>query len=157
MSILIPFPRGTGGLDCTVLARMAHDILPADQQIDLINVAFENPRVVKAAKNSAKVLDDGNEVGIGRAGYLAPAVTDGSLTGNSPFESCPDRWTGRKAFQELQTVCSSRCWRFVAVSDHIGIIPLLTDRSMSLTKRLWLTETTLSTSFAHIIPKWIFQ
>lgn len=38
----------SGGLDCTVLARLAHDILPSAEAIDLLNVAFENPRIHKA-------------------------------------------------------------------------------------------------------------
>lgn len=33
----------SGGLDCTVLARLAHDMLPSTHSIDLLNVAFENP------------------------------------------------------------------------------------------------------------------
>ncbi|KAF7544748.1 hypothetical protein G7Z17_g9699 [Cylindrodendrum hubeiense] len=35
----------SGGLDCTVLARLCHDIVPPGQSIDLLNVAFENPRI----------------------------------------------------------------------------------------------------------------
>ncbi|KAF2171291.1 hypothetical protein M409DRAFT_63634 [Zasmidium cellare ATCC 36951] len=38
----------SGGLDCTVLARLTHDLLPVSEPIDLLNVAFENPRVHKA-------------------------------------------------------------------------------------------------------------
>lgn len=39
-----------------------------------------------------------------------------SLNDLSPYESCPDRETGRKAFRELQHVCPDRTWRFVAVN-----------------------------------------
>jgi asparagine synthetase B (glutamine-hydrolysing) len=35
----------SGGLDCTLLARLAHDILPLEEPIDLLNVAFQNPRI----------------------------------------------------------------------------------------------------------------
>jgi asparagine synthetase B (glutamine-hydrolysing) len=109
----------SGGLDCTVLARMAHDILPPDQDIDLINVAFENPRVVEAAKNAVKSRSGGNKVaknGNGNANNQTLEVGDAYLSKDSPFESCPDRMTGRKTFQELQNICPGRCWRFVAVS-----------------------------------------
>lgn len=82
----------SGGLDCTVLARMAHDILPIEQSIDLLNVAFENPRVVQAAKKNL----ESNEV-------------------YSFYEACPDRITGRNAFSELQAACPGRSWRFVEV------------------------------------------
>ncbi|KAL2758792.1 hypothetical protein ACRALDRAFT_1075222 [Sodiomyces alcalophilus JCM 7366] len=78
----------SGGLDCTVLARLASELLPPDQGIDLLNVAFENPRVARHR---------------------------GSHETTSIYEACPDRITGRKAFEELSAVCPSRKWRFVAV------------------------------------------
>jgi asparagine synthetase B (glutamine-hydrolysing) len=83
----------SGGLDCTVLARLAADILPPDQVVDLINVAFENPRV--AAQLQA---------------------TSGGQTPNI-YEACPDRITGRLAFRELKSVCPDRLWRFIAVRE----------------------------------------
>ncbi|KAJ9630831.1 hypothetical protein H2203_001356 [Taxawa tesnikishii (nom. ined.)] len=79
----------SGGLDCTVLARLAHDILDTSETIDLLNVAFENPRV-----HRQKTAD--------------PDF--------SPYESCPDRLTGRASFAELQLVCPGREWRFVAIN-----------------------------------------
>lgn len=78
----------SGGLDCTLLARLSHEILPIDDTIDLLNVAFENPRVVAAANKD-------------------------NIT--SAYENCPDRITGRSAFAELRKVCPDRNWRFVAV------------------------------------------
>jgi len=82
----------SGGLDCTVLARLGHEILSPAQGIDLINVAFENPRVVSHLQKGAN-----------------GAATD-------VYEACPDRITGRKSFAELQRVCPGRAWRFVAVN-----------------------------------------
>lgn len=82
----------SGGLDCTVLARLAHDILPTNEPIDLLNVAFENPRVA-----------------------AAQAKSKSTATEDSIYESCPDRVTGRAGYAELQRVCPGRCWRFVAV------------------------------------------
>lgn len=76
----------SGGLDCAILARLCHDLLPPDQSIDLLNVAFENPRI---------------------HGNLEP--------GTSPYERCPDRITGRACHAELQQVCPDRHWRFVQV------------------------------------------
>ena len=114
----------SGGLDCTVLARMTHNILPLDQPVDLINVAFENPRVLKAAKDFAKDLTKTNskdgkknpQTGDGCGDYSSSGIENQYQQEQSPFESCPDRKTGRKALEELQRVCSGRCWRFVAVS-----------------------------------------
>lgn len=86
----------SGGLDCTVLARLAHDILPIHQSIDLLNVAFENPRVVAAAAKNGLDKD--------------------ASSATSIYERCPDRITGRASYAELQKVCPGRHWRFVAVN-----------------------------------------
>jgi asparagine synthetase B (glutamine-hydrolysing) len=77
----------SGGLDCTILARLCHELLPLTESIDLLNVAFENPRV------HAKL--DAN---------------------TSPYELCPDRVTGRASFTELEQVCPGRLWRFVEIN-----------------------------------------
>ncbi|KAI1129513.1 asparagine synthase-domain-containing protein [Nemania abortiva] len=82
----------SGGLDCTVLARLAHELIPISQGLDLINVAFENPRQV------------------------ALQAKQPHLRAADIYESCPDRVTGRKAFAELQTSCPGRYWRFIAVN-----------------------------------------
>ncbi|KAH7069140.1 asparagine synthase-domain-containing protein [Paraphoma chrysanthemicola] len=76
----------SGGLDCTILARMCHDLMPLNEQIDLLNVAFENPRI---------------------HGKLDPGI--------SPYELCPDRITGRSSHAELRAVCPGRSWNFVAI------------------------------------------
>ena len=79
----------SGGLDCTVLARLASDHLPQDQGVDLINVAFENPRLASRMPSGAGPFEI--------------------------YEACPDRITGRASFAELQKTCPGRAWRFVAV------------------------------------------
>lgn len=79
----------SGGLDCTVLARIIDDLLPHGQAIDLLNVAFENPRIHKTDSDQSNIVN--------------------------PYETCPDRITGRKSLLELQMVCSNRDWRFVAI------------------------------------------
>lgn len=89
----------SGGLDCTLLARLSHELLPPDETVDLLNVAFENPRVAAAAAAISKK-------------DKAAQVSSKEL---SVYESCPDRITGRAAFAELQKVCPSRNWRFVAI------------------------------------------
>ncbi|KAH7171035.1 asparagine synthase-domain-containing protein [Dactylonectria macrodidyma] len=79
----------SGGLDCSVLARLTHDLVPPEQSIDLINVAFENPRI----------------------GAQHPDCSRDDL-----YEKCPDRMTGRSAFSELTKTCPDRGWRFVSVN-----------------------------------------
>lgn len=80
----------SGGLDCTLLARLTHEILPPDQPVDLLNVAFENPRI-----SALKTKEDSD-------GYN--------------YSSCPDRATGLKSYLELSKVCNERIWRFVAIN-----------------------------------------
>ena len=80
----------SGGLDCTVLARLAHELLPASETIDLLNVAFENPRIHKPIENEQD--------------------------SNASFEACPDRTTGRASHHELCRVCPGRKWRFIAIN-----------------------------------------
>ncbi|MCJ1349818.1 hypothetical protein MMC31_008059 [Peltigera leucophlebia] len=99
----IPYPCSTtetstciavlfsGGLDCTLLARLIHDILPLEYDIDLLNVAFENPRVVRAANTNA------------------------SLSSASAYSMCPDRITGLSSHAELLRVCPGRKWRLVCI------------------------------------------
>lgn len=82
----------SGGVDCTLLARLAHEILPLNETIDLLNVAFENPRVAAAS------------------------AANGTKGSSSVYESCPDRITGRAGHAELQKVCPNRVWRFVAIN-----------------------------------------
>lgn len=79
----------SGGLDCTILARLAHEYIPSGDPIDLLNVAFENPRVAAASKASG------------------PEII---------YEKCPDRITGRASHAELQQTCPSRRWNFVAIN-----------------------------------------
>lgn len=88
----------SGGLDCTVLARLCHDLLPRDHPVDLVNVAFENPRVAAHAKKSKD---------------------QESFESFDIYEACPDRVTGRKSFAELQAVCPGRAWRFIAVRSSL--------------------------------------
>lgn len=80
----------SGGLDCSVMARLAHDLLPQDECIDLLNVAFQNPRVHQSCQAEENIV--------------------------SPYELCPDRVTGRASFAELQRVCPTRTWRFVEIN-----------------------------------------
>lgn len=85
----------SGGLDCTVLARLTHDILPLEQEVDLLNVAFENPRVLKSS---------------------GAGVSDSRLPFFSAFSTCPDRTTGLSSHSELVRICPGRLWRFVSIN-----------------------------------------
>lgn len=106
----------SGGLDCTLLARLSHEIIPIEEPIDLLNVAFENPRVAAAAANTSN-----------RKHPSTPSPSPTSI-----YENCPDRITGRSALTELQQTCPTRAWRFVAI--NIPYTETLTHRD--LIKRL---------------------
>lgn len=86
----------SGGLDCTVLACIMHANFPLSQPIDLLNVAFENPRVISAAAAQ-----------LPQATPLARSV--------SPYALCPDRITGLASYAELLKTCPNRTWRFVSI------------------------------------------
>ena len=87
----------SGGLDCTLLARIVHDILPRDSSIDLLNVVFENPRVIAAA-----------------ASNLPLDVQ--AWTVELAYSRCPDRITGISSYHELLRVCPERSWRMVYIN-----------------------------------------
>ena len=82
----------SGGLDCTVIARLAHELMPDEEEIDLLNVAFENPRILNLAARNEQATPD------------------------FAYELCPDRITGRSSHAELARLCPGRKWRFVAIN-----------------------------------------
>ncbi|KAG0150251.1 hypothetical protein CROQUDRAFT_652686 [Cronartium quercuum f. sp. fusiforme G11] len=86
----------SGGLDCTTLALLAHQHLPPNQSIDLINVAFENPR---SLSNISQRTDTEG----------APDVF-----------AVPDRKTGESSWAELCSLAPDRIWRFVKVDVSIS-------------------------------------
>ncbi|KAG8943635.1 hypothetical protein FRC04_002594 [Tulasnella sp. 424] len=98
----------SGGIDCTVLAYLAHKHLPLSEPIDLLNVAFENPRTLKAASKPSgkgkKARRNSNEGG-----------QDVSEQGRSTYD-VPDRLTGREEVEELRRCCPERTWNFVEIN-----------------------------------------
>ena len=87
----------SGGLDCTLIARILHNTLPKDSSIDLLNVAFENPRITSAARSNTLSRDQ-------------------SSTEDLIYSKCPDRITGISSYQELLHICPERSWRFISIN-----------------------------------------
>lgn len=124
----------SGGLDCTVLARILHDTLSKEQDIDLLNVAFENPRVIQVAGASQL-----------------------SQISRSAYSFCPDRMTGLSSYSELLTICPGRTWRFVSIdipySDTLAhrsrvislIHPHNTEMDLSIAYALYFTARGIGT------------
>ncbi|KAL9092328.1 MAG: hypothetical protein Q9165_004502 [Trypethelium subeluteriae] len=48
----------SGGLDCSLVARVSHELLPFHETIDLLNVAFENPRIHSNTLSPFQVCPD---------------------------------------------------------------------------------------------------
>lgn len=93
----------SGGLDSAILARLADLVVPADIPIELINIAFENPRLKAKMVNPIEI-----------------------------YSLCPDRVTGLQGFEELKSASyTSRDWRFVEVFSKLQCNTLIsTTRSM---------------------------
>lgn len=90
----------SGGLDCITLATLADRHLPTGEAIDLLNVAFENPRVERAA--AAAVI-----------GKKKKKKKNKDVSGDEPADAAveegtksrydvPDRLTGRLSVEELR-------------------------------------------------------
>ncbi|KAJ3064810.1 Asparagine synthetase domain-containing protein 1 [Podochytrium sp. JEL0797] len=130
----------SGGLDCMVLAAFAAKHLPTGSCIDLLNVAFDNPRVRKAAAEAAvvkvkkekktgkkqhgvktrpsverdPVLAVEDPVPASRVEASPPPTSSGSGYPSHLF-AVPDRKTGLKGFDELKRTYPDIAWRFVEI------------------------------------------
>jgi len=106
----------SGGLDCTLLARLVHDILPTNEPVELYNVAFENKRVINGVVNELKKTQK-KQAKYGTAGISEDSALIRSSQPEkiSAYDLCPDRMTGLKSFGELQKVCPGRPWKLVKI------------------------------------------
>lgn len=83
--------------------------IPLDEPIDLLNVAFENPRKIK-------ILAEGNPGGLPKRQkkerLRKPDVS------NKPVDTSymvPDRIGGLQELEELRRLCPGRVWNFVGI------------------------------------------
>ena len=111
----------SGGIDSTVITYLAHRRvsfyslpmplmycrhIPLDQSIDLLNVAFENPRKIK-------VQEEGNIGGMSKRRVLKLQPESNGSKSNYKLFEVPDRVTGKKGVEELRWLCPGRTWNFV--------------------------------------------
>ncbi|GLB36358.1 putative asparagine synthase [Lyophyllum shimeji] len=100
----------SGGIDSTVITFLAHRYIPLDEPIDLLNVAFENPRKVK-------MQAEGNLGGVSKkqrkARERAAKRTDEATCTSYDV---PDRVTGLQEVEELRRLCPERIWNFVEIN-----------------------------------------
>lgn len=92
----------SGGIDSMILAALADRHTPADQPIDLLNVAFK-VQEPKMQKRSVKK--------VGKPEKMPP---DSEIATPSPFD-VPDRITGQAGLRELRMLNSERKWNFVEI------------------------------------------
>ncbi|ETN66017.1 asparagine synthetase [Anopheles darlingi] len=76
----------SGGIDCTILALLADEVVPSSTAIDLLNVAFE--KVCRNPKQSMAPVD----------------------------WNVPDRLTGKESLEELRILRPKRKWNFVEIN-----------------------------------------
>ena len=113
----------SGGIDSTVIAYLAHRCvsfwtlpmllmycrhIPLDQPIDLLNVAFENPRKLKIQR-------EGNGGGVYKR-RSSKSKPENNEEKNFKLYEVPDRITGTSEVEELRRLCPERTWNFVCVS-----------------------------------------
>ncbi|KAH7915329.1 asparagine synthase-domain-containing protein [Hygrophoropsis aurantiaca] len=103
----------SGGIDSTVLAFLAHRHIPVDEPIDLLNVAFENPRKINVQVN-------GNVAALPKRAkkqrLRGLAAGNGVLGSDQSSYMVPDRVTGLTEVEELRRLCPDRTWNFVEVN-----------------------------------------
>lgn len=128
----------SGGLDCTTLALLTDAALIAGEEIDLINVGFENPRSLrgvdplllsrrktkttklqrrlakKVAMNGKDVeREEDHEVELSEVSTPASSI----LAENTrSIYDVPDRLTGLASLRELRALRPNRIWNFVEVN-----------------------------------------
>ncbi|KAF8634020.1 hypothetical protein AX15_001188 [Amanita polypyramis BW_CC] len=100
----------SGGIDSSIIAYFAHKHLPVHEPIDLLNVAFENPR-------KTRVQLEGNFGGISkRRGRGRTHTLDTASQAAEITYLVPDRVTGLQELEELRRVCPGRLWNFVEIN-----------------------------------------
>lgn len=84
----------SGGIDSAAIAYFAHKHVPPLEPIDLLNVAFENPRKIRAHIQNSNGISQPEDVSY----------------------RTPDRITGLQEWEELRRVCPGRQWNFVEIN-----------------------------------------
>ena len=112
----------SGGLDSAVLAALVHLCLPKEEELDLINVAFEQP---------------------------VPKASDCSNINKDSSFNVPDRQTGIIALEELQKAYPERKFNFVMV--NVEKSELIKKRNEHIKNLLFPLDTVLDDSIGCAI------
>lgn len=86
-----------------------------DEPIDLLNVAFENPRKMQVQLDGSIGAFPKKK----RKQHLKAAETDSSGNADKELSSymVPDRATGLQEVEELRRLCPGRVWNFVSFAS----------------------------------------
>ncbi|GAA5808404.1 hypothetical protein MFLAVUS_001795 [Mucor flavus] len=122
----------SGGLDCICLAAFADKHLPLLESVDLLNVAFENPRIEKARTQKSIVEEPIIE---------KPMIKEHVRS----IYDTPDRLTGRAGVEELRNIAPNRTWNFVEIN-----VPYLEamDYKQRIIDRMFPLDTVMDLSIA---------
>ncbi|EKM60904.1 uncharacterized protein PHACADRAFT_84456 [Phanerochaete carnosa HHB-10118-sp] len=99
----------SGGIDSTVLAFLADRHVDRDEPIDLLNVAFENPRKIL-------VQTEGNIGGLPKREKKQRLKDRIDYSTIDVTYNVPDRGTGLQELEELRRLCPHRTWNLVEVN-----------------------------------------
>ncbi|TFK87953.1 hypothetical protein K466DRAFT_521683 [Polyporus arcularius HHB13444] len=103
----------SGGIDSTVIAFLADRHVPPDEPIDLLNVAFENPR-----KQAVKV--EGNIYALPKREKKQKLRDPLDYSTVKVTYDVPDRLTGLQEVEELRRLCPHRTWNFLEIDVPFG-------------------------------------
>ncbi|KAI0724371.1 asparagine synthase-domain-containing protein [Cerioporus squamosus] len=98
----------SGGIDSTVVAFLADRHVPPEEPIDLLNVAFENPR-----KQAVKV--EGNIYALPKREKKQKLRDPLDYSTVKVTYDVPDRLTGLQEVEELRRLCPHRTWNFLEI------------------------------------------
>ena len=130
----------SGGVDCTVLARLVDQILPPEQAVDLLNVAFENAQALRAANTSVRHTSSTKHSNVKKLSSTIDEIggsplgseqhqeinLSSSRVHSAAYELCPDRVTARASLRELRAACPRREWRLVEERPRVHLFDAAT-------------------------------
>ncbi|KAI1797708.1 asparagine synthase-domain-containing protein [Ganoderma leucocontextum] len=99
----------SGGIDSTMIAFLADRHIAPEEPIDLLNVAFENPR-----KIAVKV--EGNVYGLPKREKKQKLRDPLDYSTVKVMYDVPDRLTGVQEVEELRRLCPRRTWNFLEIN-----------------------------------------
>lgn len=105
----------SGGVDSMVLAALADRHVPAEEPIDLLNVAFMMKEQAKQKGTAKKCSNQEIRLDL-HSCQESCKETDAKTGGHLSCFDVPDRITGRAGLKELEALNPSRIWNFVEIN-----------------------------------------